>query len=53
VCGYPVSGTVHIERQGPDVHVEYGDGTCDNLATVERGGNSFLLNLDTHELTPQ
>lgn len=53
ICGYPVSGTVHIERPGPDVHVDYGDGTCDNLATVERGGNVFVLNLDTHELTPQ
>jgi len=53
LCGYPVSGTVHIERPGPDVHLDYGDGTCDNLATVERGGNVFVLNLDTHELTPQ
>lgn len=53
VCGYPVSGTVHIERPGPDVHVDYGDGSCDNLATVERGNATFLLNLDTHELTPQ
>lgn len=52
-CGYPVSGTTHIERPGPDVHIDYGDGTCDNLATVTRGNQTFLLNLDTHELTPQ
>jgi hypothetical protein len=48
-----VSGTTHIERPGPDVHIDYGDGTCDNLATVTRGNQTFLLNLDTHELTPQ
>jgi hypothetical protein len=35
------------------VHIDYGDGTCDNLATVTRGNQTFLLNLDTHELTPQ
>jgi len=53
VCGYPVSGTVHIERPGPDVDIDYGDGSCDPLATVVRGNQTFLLDLETHTLTPQ
>ncbi|MEY5042992.1 MAG: hypothetical protein RJA19_219 [Bacteroidota bacterium] len=52
-CGYPISGTVQIDRPGPDVSIDYGDGTCDNWATVVRGNNTFLLDLETHTLTPQ
>jgi hypothetical protein len=52
-CGYPVSGITVIERPGPNVNIDYGDGTCDNTAIVTRGNHTFLLNLDTHELTPQ
>jgi hypothetical protein len=35
------------------VSIDYGDGTCDNWATVVRGNNTFLLDLETHTLTPQ
>ena len=34
----PVSGIVTISIEGePDKIVDYGDGTCDNLATVSQG----------------
>ena len=49
-CGYPVSGTVTIDRPSADVVINFGDGTCDNLATVNRNGNTFTIDLDTHEI---
>jgi len=49
-CGYPNSGTVTVDRPQHDVVIDFGDGECDNLATVTRNGNTYILNLDTHEI---
>jgi hypothetical protein len=49
-CGYPVSGIVTIDRPFADVIIDFGDGTCDNLASVTRNGNTFTIDLDTHEI---
>ena len=49
-CGYPVSGTVTVERPVHNIVVDFGDGSCDNMATVSRNGNTYNLNLDTHEI---
>jgi hypothetical protein len=51
-CGYLVSGTVVINRPFHNVTIDFGDGTCDALATVEHNGSQYELNLETHELTP-
>lgn len=41
VCAFIVSGTVQIARQGYEpFELDYGDGGCDNKATVSRGGES-------------
>lgn len=40
-CFYPVSGIMEISTEGEDLKViNYGDGECDNLATVTVGGVS-------------
>ena len=49
-CGYPVSGTITVDRPVHDVVIDFGDGTCDNLATVTRNGNTVVIDLDTHEV---
>lgn len=37
-CFYPVSGTIEISVEGQDVQViDYGNGECDNIATVTTG----------------
>lgn len=51
-CGYLVSGTVVINRPFHNVTIDFGDGTCDGLATVEHNGSQYELNLETHELSP-
>ena len=33
-CGYPVSGVMDISKNGLEVSVDFGDGTCDNIVTV-------------------
>lgn len=41
VCKFFVSGVVKIEREGKDpIEINYGDGVCDAVATVTRGGES-------------
>jgi hypothetical protein len=49
-CGYPVSGTITVDRPMHDVVIDFGDGTCDNLATVTRNGNTVIIDLDTHDV---
>lgn len=46
-CEYVVSGSFTATFNGrPAVTVDYGDGTCDDLATVSRGNQSLTFNLD-------
>lgn len=49
-CGYPISGNVTIDRPRHNMVIDFGTGECDNLATVARNGNTYTLNLDTHEI---
>lgn len=45
-CHHFVSGTVEIERTGrPLAILDYGDGECDNIATVTIGDNTFTIRL--------
>jgi len=45
-CFYPVSGIVEINAEGEDLKViNYGDGVCDNLATVTVGGVTETVEL--------
>ncbi len=45
-CFYPVSGVVEIATEGEDTQViDYGDGECDNIATVTVGGETTTVEL--------
>lgn len=45
-CRHFVSGTVEIERQNKPMRIlDYGDGTCDNIATVTIDGKTFTITL--------
>ncbi len=33
-CGYLTSGTMEVNKNGLEVTVDFGDGTCDNIATI-------------------
>jgi hypothetical protein len=46
VCRFVVSGVVKIEREGAEpVEINYGDGECDAVATVMRGGETKEIQL--------
>ncbi|MDP1622287.1 MAG: hypothetical protein Q8M08_08100 [Bacteroidales bacterium] len=46
-CKWLQSGTMDILVQDqPLITLDYGNGTCDNIATVTVGGQSFTINLD-------
>ncbi len=49
-CGHPISGTVTVDRPLHNIVIDFGDGECDNLATITRNDNTYTLNLDTHEI---
>jgi hypothetical protein len=45
-CHHFVSGTVEIERTGrPQAILDFGDGECDNIATVTIDGQTFTIRL--------
>ncbi len=45
-CRFIVSGTVEINPEGKPVRIlDFGDGTCDNLATVTVNGNTYTIHL--------
>lgn len=33
-CGYITTGTMNVNKNGLQVTVDFGDGTCDNIATI-------------------
>ena len=33
-CGYLTTGTMDVNKNGLEVTVDFGDGTCDNIATI-------------------
>ncbi|MFY9150446.1 MAG: hypothetical protein WAO52_00390 [Prolixibacteraceae bacterium] len=45
-CFYPVSGTLQISTEGHELQtIDYGNGECDNLATVTSGGVTSEIEL--------
>ncbi len=45
-CFYPVSGTLTIQTEGQSiVEIDYGDGECDNVATMTQDGISTEIEL--------
>ena len=45
-CRFIVSGTVNIQPEGKALRVlDFGDGTCDNIATVTVNGNTYTIYL--------
>ena len=45
-CFYPVSGEVEITTEGEALKtINYGDGECDNIATVTVGDNTEIIEL--------
>ena len=51
-CEYPLSGKVSIQRKGKTSEIDFGDGTCDNIATVTKSdGSTEEINLDERMMT--
>jgi hypothetical protein len=44
-CAWYSQGTATIVLNGESIGVDYGNGTCDNEATVTIGGNTFVIKL--------
>ena len=44
-CPFFVSGTIDITRNNVEGVLDFGDGTCDNMATVTIGDNEFIIQL--------
>ncbi len=47
-CEYILSGTVELYKNGNTVVIDYGDGTCDQVATVTTDGTTEEINLPDH-----
>lgn len=45
-CGYITEGIVSIQRGDEVSSIDFGDGSCDNLATIYRDGQEFEIELD-------
>jgi hypothetical protein len=46
-CEWIVSGTLEIQvENAPLVILDYGNGTCDNIATVTINGQTYTITLD-------
>jgi len=51
-CEFILSGVVELYKDGKTVSVDYGDGTCDSVATVTTDGTSEVVNLHTRGFNP-
>jgi hypothetical protein len=47
-CEYILSGTVELLRNGETTTIDYGDGTCDDIATVTINGVTEEISLNSH-----
>jgi hypothetical protein len=47
-CEYVKSGVVEITKNGSTAIIDYGDGTCDNKATVTIDGTTEEISLHSH-----
>jgi hypothetical protein len=45
-CDYITQGVVEMECKRGTTSINFGDGTCDNLATVTRGDKIMVVDLD-------
>ena len=45
-CRYPLSGVVEITKDGEIMSINYGDGECDNMATVTKDGIEEEIDLE-------
>jgi len=43
---FPVSGTISKVKNGVETVVDYGTGTCDNVATVTTNGVTTTIKLE-------
>ncbi|MEM9024849.1 MAG: hypothetical protein AAGB22_13965 [Bacteroidota bacterium] len=51
VCGYATGGVVEISRSnGRSASINFGDGSCDDVATVTRNGISYEMDLDNYRV---
>lgn len=50
-CEYVLSGTVELYRNGSNVTIDYGDGTCDKVAAVTTDGTTEEINLPNHSFS--
>ncbi len=44
-CRFILSGTVEITRNDETMYIDFGDGTCDNIAVVTKDGESAEIEL--------
>lgn len=51
-CNYPLSGTVDIGGEKRGMILNFGNGTCDNVAeaTTKRRNKTYQINLDTRTI---
>lgn len=47
-CEYILDGIVELYKGGSHVIIDYGDGTCDNVATVTTDGTTEEINLHSY-----
>lgn len=45
-CGYIISGIIEIVKMDNVMTIDFGDGTCDSIATVTKDGTSEIIDLD-------
>jgi hypothetical protein len=48
-CGYIISGTVELNRNGNVTTIDFGDGTCDAKATVTTNSTTEEINLHSNK----
>lgn len=46
-CRFILSGVIEISRNGETMTIDFGDGECDNLATVTKGDESEVIELNS------
>jgi hypothetical protein len=51
-CKYPLSGKIDFGTSKRGVTIDFGNGTCDNIAEVKRKQNNktYTIDLDTHKI---
>jgi hypothetical protein len=45
-CNYITEGIVSIQWNGNNATIDYGDGSCDDIAIISRNGQEFEIDLD-------